>query len=179
MKKVYSFVLFCLLLTANAFSAETVADTISGGVVYYSSSSATAGEVVTITVVPDSGYSTYSVDILIIDSDTTAVAATDNGDSTYSFVMPSSPITVSVTFKPTALMAVKSSLTLGSSVVRASGSQLRVSTNKAQKVQIFGANGALVKTQNVPAGETFISGLPSGVYMVKLSDGTKTSIKIR
>lgn len=178
-KKVCLFVLFCLFLSAHAWASTTIE--VDGGVVTLDSLGA-AGDIVTITVTPDSGNSIYSVEVLVIeDGDTTQVGVVDNGDSTYSFVMPSSPVTVNVTFKPTELMtaAIKSSVVLGSSLVRASGSQLMVRTNKAQKIRVYGANGALVKAQNVPAGETFISGLTSGVYMVKLSDGTKTTVGIK
>ena len=51
-------------------------------------------------------------------------------------------------------------------------------TARAQQARVYKLNGALVKTQTVPAGETFIDGLTRGVYMVRLTDGTAAKVNI-
>ena len=55
----------------------------------------------------------------------------------------------------------------------------KVYTNSAAKVQVYDLRGSLVKAQNVSAGETQIGGLKAGVYLVKLSDGTKGMVRIQ
>lgn len=59
------------------------------------------GQTVTVTPRPDSGYMVG--DVVVRDRDGNLIPVTDNGDGTYSFVMPESkyiPVTVSVTFVP-------------------------------------------------------------------------------
>ena len=51
-------------------------------------------------------------------------------------------------------------------------------TARAHQARVYKLNGALVKTQTVPAGETFIDGLTRGVYMVRLTDGTAAKVNI-
>lgn len=53
-----------------------------------------------------------------------------------------------------------------------------VYTNSAVKVSVYNLRGSLVKAAKVNAGETQISGLDVGIYMVKLSDGTVAKIKV-
>lgn len=53
-----------------------------------------------------------------------------------------------------------------------------VYTNSAAKVSVYNLRGSLVKAAKVNAGETQISGLDAGIYMVKLSDGTVAKVKV-
>lgn len=198
-KTVYTFVLG-LLFALPAFASTTYE--FEGGTVTVDSIGV-AGSTVTMTVEADSGYVLYS--ITITDSSGSEIGLVDNGDGSYYFVMPDREITINVIFKPiytitvsgttdtTGVVEVDSSgssssstspivlspAKLGASVIRSSGSALRISTNTAQTVRVYGVNGRLVKAVSVPAGETFVGGLKSGFYMVKLSDGTKASVGIK
>lgn len=161
-----------------------------------------AGSTVTIKAVADSGYVLYSVSVT--DASGEALPLVEDSAGVYHFTMPAMEISINVVFQPyysigtsgavdstaesysisvsgkvdsTAALS-PSKMRLGSSIA-ASGSALRVSTNKEQMLRVYGVNGRLVKAQSVPAGETSISGLKSGFYLVKLSDGTKASVGIK
>ena len=69
-----------------------------GGSVGYSASSAVPGTWVTITPTPKAGYKVDSV--TVTDRNGKPVEVKDNGDGTYSFLMPASGVTVSVKFVP-------------------------------------------------------------------------------
>jgi len=60
-------------------------------------SSAAADEIVTVTVTPAENYAVNTVTVK--DADNNAVTVTDKGNGTYSFTMPASNVTVSVTFR--------------------------------------------------------------------------------
>lgn len=162
-----------------------------------------AGSTVTITAVADSGYVLYSV--TVTDTSGAALPLVSDGDGVYHFTMPAMEISINVIFQPyytietsggidstvesynisasgsvdsTAAISLNAAK-LGSSLILSSGSVLRICTNKTQMVRVYGMNGQLVKAQSVPAGETFVKGLESGFYLVKLSDGTKASVGIR
>lgn len=167
--------LFLGLLFAVPSLASTEIE-VEGGTIIVDSLGV-AGDVVTISVEPDSGYALYS--ITVKDTSGSEIGVVANSDGTYYFIMPAKPITIYAVFALATSPIVKSSIAVGSSLIRSSGSQLRISTNKAQQARIYGVNGKLVKSQNLPAGETLVNGLNSGFYMVKLSDGTKASVSIR
>ncbi len=57
-----------------------------------------AGQTVTLTAAPDEGYRADAV--TVTDKDGKAVALTDNGDGTYAFTMPASPVEVAAVFVP-------------------------------------------------------------------------------
>lgn len=181
----------CLALVFGLFfAAPILADTkyeVDGGTVVVDSLGQ-AGETVTVKVRPDSGYVLYS--LTVSDTSGTNVPTTQKNDSTYYFTMPNKPITINAVFKvaysidaegevDSTLTSIRSTIAFGSSAIYGNGSRLRISTNRAQLVRVYGVNGRLVKSQGIPAGDTFIEGLKSGFYMVKLSDGTKASIGIR
>lgn len=64
------------------------------------------------------------------------------------------------------------------SKIRNSSLGFSVYTNSAAKVSVYNLRGSLVKEARVGAGETQISGLDAGVYMVKLSDGTMGKVRV-
>ena len=70
----------------------------NGGSVDYSTSSAAPGTRVTITPSPKAGYKMVSVTVIGLNG--RPVEVRDNGDGTYSFLMPASGVTVSVNFAP-------------------------------------------------------------------------------
>lgn len=73
----------------------TVASNITNGTVTPSKTSLAAGETFTVTVTPDNGYVLNA--ITVTDADGKSVAATD--ESTHTYTMPASNVTVSATFK--------------------------------------------------------------------------------
>ena len=73
--------------------------TISGGSAEASASRVKAGERVTVTVNPEEGCHTESVNVT--DADGNPVEVTDNGDGTYSFTMPASEVKVEPVFRKT------------------------------------------------------------------------------
>lgn len=80
----------------NIHHTITVADT-TGGSVSASASAAPVHSTVTVTTVPQTGKQVDTV--VVTDQKGNTVALTDNGDGTYSFTMPDSNVTVSVTFR--------------------------------------------------------------------------------
>ena len=58
--------------------------------------SAKSGETVTVTAAPDNGYTVGSV--TVTDDSGNSLSVTDNGDGTYTFIMPASQVTVRVVF---------------------------------------------------------------------------------
>ena len=62
-----------------------------GGVAYLDRETATIGQTVTLTCVPDKNYRVYSI--------TGVDALTDNGNNTYSFAMPARNVSINVTFR--------------------------------------------------------------------------------
>ncbi|MCD7733285.1 MAG: hypothetical protein LUH56_07600 [Oscillospiraceae bacterium] len=70
---------------------------VENGTVKADVTSTTEGETVTITVTPDSGYDIS--ELSVTDSDGNEVIVTEETDGTYTFIMPSSDVTVSATFE--------------------------------------------------------------------------------
>ncbi len=77
--------------------AITVA-AVENGSVSVSTDKARSGEKVTITVNPDAGYKV--ADVKVVDENGKAVSVTDNGDGTYTYIMPATAVTVMPTFVP-------------------------------------------------------------------------------
>ncbi len=77
-------------------SKITVEDTDNGDV-ESNKDRANPGTTVKVTTTPDDGYEVDTV--TVTDKDGNEIPVTDNGDGTYSFKMPASPVTVNVTFK--------------------------------------------------------------------------------
>ena len=75
--------------TAVDYPISVVTETTMGGTAYLSAETATIGQTVTLTCVPDEGYRVARI---------TGASLTDNGDNTYSFVMGSAPVELSVLF---------------------------------------------------------------------------------
>ncbi len=74
----------------------TIEDT-ENGTAESNKDSANPGTNVTVTVTPDEGYEVDS--ITVTDKNGKEIPVTDNGDGTYSFKMPASPVSVAVEFK--------------------------------------------------------------------------------
>ncbi|MBQ1302889.1 MAG: S-layer homology domain-containing protein, partial [Firmicutes bacterium] len=77
----------------------TVPD-VENGSAAVSPKDAAAGTKVTVTAQPDEGFEADGVEVM--DEDGNPVEVKDNGDGTYSFVMPDGPVTVTPKFKPSA-----------------------------------------------------------------------------
>ena len=73
-----------------------IAGDIAGGTVTTARNHVGEGTQIIITATPDEGNTVGSV--TVTDQDGKAVAVTDNGDGTYSFIMPNSPVTIDATF---------------------------------------------------------------------------------
>lgn len=80
-------------------SYQITVSTASNGTVTVSPTSAKSGTKVTITATPNDGYTTGSV--TVTNSSGKNISITDNGNGTYTFTMPASKVTVSVTFATT------------------------------------------------------------------------------
>lgn len=74
----------------------TIPDDITGGDVTATDDQAKKGEKVTITVTPEEGNRVDS--IIVTDENGKELDVTDNGDGTYSFIMPNSDVEIEVTF---------------------------------------------------------------------------------
>ena len=77
-------------------SYQITTSTTANGTMTVTPTSAKSGAEVTITATPNDGYQVDSVTVK--DSSGMSIAVTDNGDGTYTFIMPSSKVTVEVTF---------------------------------------------------------------------------------
>lgn len=77
-------------------SYQVTVSSATNGTVTVTPKSAKSGDKVTITAKPNDGYAIDSV--IVTDSSGKSISITDNGDSTYTFTMPSSKVTVNVTF---------------------------------------------------------------------------------
>ena len=66
------------------------------GTVTVNPDDAKEGDTVTITVTPDEGYELS--DLTVTDADGNKLTLTDNGDGTYSFVMPAGKVTITASF---------------------------------------------------------------------------------
>ena len=66
----------------------------------------------------------------------------------------------------------------GKSTVRCDGKRIRITTPEPQTMHIINVGGRLVRTAQLPAGDTEVNDLPQGFYIVVLSDGTRTKALI-
>ena len=66
----------------------------------------------------------------------------------------------------------------GKSTVRCDGKRIRITTPEPQTMHIINVGGRLVRTAQLPAGDTEVNDLPQGFYVVILSDGTRTKALI-
>ena len=64
------------------------------------------------------------------------------------------------------------------STVRCDGKRIRITTPEPQTMHIINVGGRLVRTAQLPAGDTEVNDLPQGFYIVVLSDGTRTKALI-
>lgn len=85
-------------ITALVSGTDAAADSKTWGSVSLQQTSAGAGTEVTVTPVPGTSFLVNSVSVS--DSDKKAVEVTNHGDGTYSFVMPSSDVSVNAEFAP-------------------------------------------------------------------------------
>ena len=87
---------YVLTWSQNPSGRVTVADT-SHGAVTSNRRSAASGTKVTLTVTPDEGYE--AGELTVTDSRGREIPVTDNGDGTYSFIMPGRSVTVNASFR--------------------------------------------------------------------------------
>ena len=66
----------------------------------------------------------------------------------------------------------------GKSTVRCDGKRIRITTPEPQTMHIINVGGRLVRTAQLPAGDTEVNDLPQGFYIVVLSDGTRVKTLI-
>lgn len=82
--------------SSSSTSHAITAPAASNGTAKLSTSSAASGTKITVTVTPESGYALKT--LTIKDANGNTVNYTDNGNSTYTFTMPSTAVTVSAVF---------------------------------------------------------------------------------
>ena len=66
----------------------------------------------------------------------------------------------------------------GKSSIRCDGRRIRISTTEPQTMHIINVGGRLIRTAQLPAGDTEVNDLPQGFYIVLLSDGTRAKTLI-
>ena len=81
----------------TGYAAVNVANGLKNGTVKVSSTNARAGMTVTVIPTPAEGYKTGAVKVT--DQNGKEIAVTDNGDGTYSFTMPNTPVTITPVFE--------------------------------------------------------------------------------
>ena len=137
-------------------------------------------------------------------TETVTLVASDDG---YYFIMPEASVTITVTGSEeedssssedssdssesessdsssdssdsssdseTAIAYVKAA----SSKLYADGRSIVVVSSSARQAKVYSLTGKLIASKELVKGETRIGSLPNGVYMVRLSDGTKGKVKI-
>ena len=126
----------------------TIAAT-TNGTVEASKTAAAAGETITLTITPETGYEVESV--IAINTDTKIPLAVSED---YKFTMPAANVSVSATFKATTTTALQN---------------VEMAEIYAENGTIYGAEGMQIFTitgQNV----TEMNGQLNGVYVVKCAD---------
>ena len=66
----------------------------------------------------------------------------------------------------------------GKSTICSDGRRIRISTTEPQTMHIINVGGRLIRTAQLPAGDTEVNDLPQGFYIVLLSDGTRAKTLI-
>ncbi|WP_293674624.1 hypothetical protein [uncultured Parabacteroides sp.] len=66
----------------------------------------------------------------------------------------------------------------GASRIWAVGSRIRIGAARPVSVRVVSLGGHLVRSEQLPAGDSEIQGLPQGVYIVLLSDGSRGKVMI-
>ncbi len=66
----------------------------------------------------------------------------------------------------------------GKSSIRCDGKRICISTTEPQTMHIINVGGRLIRTTQLPAGDTEVNDLPQGFYIVLLSDGTRAKTLI-
>ena len=66
----------------------------------------------------------------------------------------------------------------GKSTIRSDGKRIRIHTAEPQTMHIFNVGDRLVRTAQLPAGDTEVTDLPQGFYIIVLSDGTRAKTLI-
>lgn len=118
---------------AEAYNITTVCDPASGGSIDLGNgavnSTSQQGETVSFTATPNDGYSLTGVDVTA-DGTTTTIPVTDNGDGTYSFVMPAQDVTLTAHFEIAgAYQIFTESTPAGGGVVNVAGQVTTVDNN--------------------------------------------------
>lgn len=76
---------------------------------------------------------------------------------------------------PTALETVGD----GKSHIRTGGGIVYIETPVPQRVTVFTLGGRLIRHENLPAGDSRLYGLPAGLYVIRLQDGTTVKGLVR
>ena len=58
------------------------------------------------------------------------------------------------------------------------GKRIRITTPEPQTMHIINVGGRLVRTAQLPAGDTEVNDLPQGFYIIVLSGGTRVKTLI-
>lgn len=66
----------------------------------------------------------------------------------------------------------------GASRIWAVGSRIRIGAARPVSVRVVSLGGHLVRSEQLPAGDSEIQGLPQGVYIVLLSDGSRGKVMV-
>lgn len=81
---------------ASGENSNIIVSEVDNGTIVVTPDDADSGDTVTITVIPDAGY--VLSDLSVTDENGNELALTDNGDGTYTFIMPEGDVTVSAKF---------------------------------------------------------------------------------
>ena len=184
MKNLVAILILCSLFAAPSFAADdsgggTVADSTSSGNDFSGMSDSTSTSDSSSTSFPGTSDSTSTSFPGTSDSTSTS----DSSSSDDGIASPNldeddydenGDIVVGDSTGTDAIAIVTSS----KSRLYSEGRSIVVSGSSAGKVRVYSLTGRLVASQSLVNGETRIGSLQNGVYLVRLSDGTKAKVRV-
>ena len=173
MKNLVAILILCSLFAAPSFAADdsgggTVADSTSSGNDFSGMSDSTSTSDSSSTSFPGTSDSTSTSDSSSSDD---GIASPNLDEDDYD---ENGDIVVGDSTGTDAIAIVTSS----KSRLYSEGRSIVVSGSSAGKVRVYSLTGRLVASQSLVNGETRIGSLQNGVYLVRLSDGTKAKVRV-
>ena len=159
-------------ITVTASTYGVSVSSFSGGGVSANKTAATAGETVTLTILPDEGYELNVISAYKTDDETTVVALSGSGD-TRTFTMPEYGVTVTATFKSATITRVGNVLHVKTLVAWMQNEILHVSGLTASKPwSVHDISGMLVYQGIATSERADIHLSVRGVYLVQSGNRT-------